>query len=388
MSLIRKLFRRKWTLKHHRKWNICHYRVYTTVTAPESQKVFNSDVKLIQKRNAALLSNSNDYDYIRLEISSRIIDRIINIDRDCLNALDYGSNSGQFYRQLCDYIVTNDNNIPCNIKHLYQFEPSIEMSKRDDNNELNNILGTTIYNGEYEDLSCFNNDYFDLIVTSMSLQWINNIPQALSEIFRILKPDGCFIGSFVGNGTLQELRSSLLLSDQERFGGYGNHMSPMIETKDVGNLLSRTKFNLITVDNENIIIPYPNMFTLIEHLHGSGDQHCSFNRDKYVSKDTFIAAAAIYDTMYSDSNQIDTDTRNELKNEIQTNQENITIDATFNIINFIAWKPHESQRKPLERGSQMHSLTEFEDIVDERNKIKQQKNTQNNNNDDNDPQNQ
>ena len=44
----------------------------------------------------------------------------------------------------------------------------------------------------------FDDDHFDVVVSSMSLQWLNDIPAAMTEIHRVLKPDGCFLGAFSG----------------------------------------------------------------------------------------------------------------------------------------------------------------------------------------------
>lgn len=60
---------------------------------------------------------------------------------------------------------------------------------------------------------------FDVVVSSMALHWVNNVPGALNEIKRVLKPDGVFVGAMLGEQTLQELRSAFVLAEQEREGG-------------------------------------------------------------------------------------------------------------------------------------------------------------------------
>lgn len=233
----------------------------------------------------------------------------------------------------------------------------------------------------------FEDSSFDIVVTSMSLQWINDIPQTFAEVLRILKPDGAFIGAFTGGGTLQELRSALLLADQERRGGYGTHVSPMINVSDVGNLLSRSGFNFVTIDNEVIEIPYPDFFTGIEHLQSMGDGFCPLNAEctNFTQvRDVFIAAAAIYDEMYNESDRIAAEQRidlneallshntqtqyieeeNDVKDVIFAKKVDVTADASLQVIFFMAWKPDVSQSKPLERGSQDVSFKDLEEISD------------------------
>lgn len=47
----------------------------------------------------------------------------------------------------------------------------------------------------------------DLVVSSLSLHWVNNLPGCLSRIINCLKCDGAFIGAVFGGDTLYELRS-------------------------------------------------------------------------------------------------------------------------------------------------------------------------------------
>jgi NADH dehydrogenase [ubiquinone] 1 alpha subcomplex assembly factor 5 len=51
----------------------------------------------------------------------------------------------------------------------------------------------------------FDDSTFDLVTSSMSLHWCNDLPAALKEIRRVLKPDGCFIGAMLGGNTLNEV---------------------------------------------------------------------------------------------------------------------------------------------------------------------------------------
>ena len=49
-------------------------------------------------------------------------------------------------------------------------------------------------------------DSVDAAVSCLSLHWINNLPKALSNICRVLKPDAPFVGAMLGGQTLFELR--------------------------------------------------------------------------------------------------------------------------------------------------------------------------------------
>lgn len=83
-----------------------------------------------------------------------------------------------------------------------------------------------------------------------------------------MKQDGVLLAAVFGGDTLYELRSSLQLAELERRGGLSPHISPFTEVRDVGNLLSRAGFSMLTIDTDEIIVNYPSMFELMWDLKG------------------------------------------------------------------------------------------------------------------------
>ena len=95
---------------------------------------------------------------------------------------------------------------------------------------------------------------FDLVISNLSLHWLNDFPGTLSQVFRILKPDGLFLASFLGEQTLFELQQSFYQAEIEVEGGVSPRISPFIRLKDAGNLLVRAGFALPVADAEKIIV--------------------------------------------------------------------------------------------------------------------------------------
>ena len=71
-----------------------------------------------------------------------------------------------------------------------------------------------------------------------------------------------------GGETLFEMRSSLQLAELERQGGFSPHVSPFVEMQDVGGLLNRSGFKMLTIDIDEIVVGYPTIFQLMEDLNG------------------------------------------------------------------------------------------------------------------------
>ena len=143
----------------------------------------------------------------------------------------------------------------------------------------------------------------------------------------------------LGGETLAEMRSAFVLADLERRGGVAQRMSPLCSVADAGALLQAAGFALPTVDTEVITVRYPDAWTLWAHLRGMGESHASVHRS-HASQDTLLAAAAIYAEMYADP----TDG---------------SIPASFQLIYLTGWSPHESQQRPLPRGSGQVSLKDL-----------------------------
>jgi len=153
---------------------------------------------------------------------------------------------------------------------------------------------------------------------------------------RALKPDCPFIASMLGGETLYELRTSLQVAQQEREGGFSPHISPFTDIRDLGGLLQRAGFNLITVDVDTIVVNYPSMFELVNDLNAMGEGNSTFTRPPYLKRDTLMAAAATYQDVYKNADK--------------------SIPATFQIYYLIGWKPSPDQPKPKPRGSATISM--------------------------------
>jgi len=178
----------------------------------------------------------------------------------------------------------------------------------------------------------FGPESFDLVLSSLSMHWINDLPGVLAQINSVLKPDCAFIGAMLGGDTLFELRTSLQLAEQERKGGISPHVSPLADVRDVGGLLQRAGFKMLTVDVEDIVVDYPDTFALMQDLQAMGEANAILGREMgAISRDVLLANEAIY-------------------RELHGNEDG-TIPATFRIIHMIGWRESPQQPKPLPRGS-------------------------------------
>lgn len=309
-------------------------------------QVFDKHVKRLQKDRAAKnVELSREVSYIRDEVALRMIERLAFISRKFNNILDLGSGAGSLENILCQENTPDSQLIQSRLGKITMLESSEKLLYRDTDPEIfpfNNKLDLTRVIGNEETFTgpegtqLFRPDSFDAVISSMSMHWINDLPGVLSKVQEVLVPDGMFMASMLGGDSLFELRTSLQLAEIERAGGVSPRMSPLADIRDMGGLMQKANFNLLTVDVDDIIVSYPDTFALIDDLKAMGESNAVLARQPYISRDILTACDWIYKSLHGN--------------------EDGTIPATFRIIYLIGWKPSPIQQKPLERGTATMSL--------------------------------
>lgn len=190
-----------------------------------------------------------------------------------------------------------------------------------------------------DELLPFADNSFDLVINSLGLHSTNDLPGALVQIKRALKPDGLFMAAMFGGETLFELRQSLMAAEMETRGGISPRVFPFADKPQAGNLMQRAGFALPVIDSEILTVTYDNMFGLLKDLRGMGEGNSILARDKkFPGRNFFHRAAAHYAENFSEHDG--------------------RIRATFEVIFMIGWSPHSSQQKPLAPGSAKMRLAE------------------------------
>jgi len=120
---------------------------------------------------------------------------------------------------------------------------------------------------------------FDLVVASLSLHWVNDLPGALIQIRRALAPDGLFLASLPGLPSFGALRSALAEAEAELRGGISPRISPFPELRDGAALLQRAGFALPVADAEDMALRYKSAFGIFADLRAAGEANAVLARD-------------------------------------------------------------------------------------------------------------
>ncbi|CCW64678.1 unnamed protein product [Phytomonas sp. EM1] len=257
-----------------------------------------------------------------------MLERRAFVKRDTPVVLEIGAHTGWYFRHMIE------KNQFHGLKQYIQTDISEERLNRN-YNEIKHIIPSDV---EYVQLCCDEElpDPFgipersvDMVVSCLSMHWVNDLETAYVNARRILKRDGFILSSMFGGNTLYELRGCFSMAQTEVLGGVSSHISPMIDGAGLSTLILQTGFNIPTIDLDRHLLLYKTPFHLMEHLSLMGESACHLQR-KPLNRDVLLATCACYDVMYRRSN---------------------LIPATFEIFHVIAWSPSSTQMKPLPRGS-------------------------------------
>lgn len=180
---------------------------------------------------------------------------------------------------------------------------------------------------------------FDLVVSALALQSVNDLPGSLVQIRHALKPDGLLLACLAGGRTLHELRTAFAVAETEISGGISPRIAPFVDVRDMGGLLQRAGFALPVADIEPLTARYDTMFDLMADLRAMGATNTMIERARRPLRPAIlIRAAEVYAERFSDPDG--------------------RVRATFELLFISGWAPHESQQKPLPPGSAKISLAE------------------------------
>ena len=179
----------------------------------------------------------------------------------------------------------------------------------------------------------------DLVVSALALQFVNDLPGALAQIRRALKPDGLLLAALVGGASLTELRQAFAQAESEVEGGASPRVAPFADVRELGALLQRAGFALPVVDCDRLTVRYDTVFDLMRDLRRMGATNVLRERRRTpLRRATLARMAQVYAQRFADPDG--------------------RLRASFEIVWLSGWAPHESQQKPLKPGSAKQRLAD------------------------------
>jgi SAM-dependent methyltransferase len=268
------------------------------------------DRKLLRARRRRAIALGEET-FLVDQVAQEFAERLTAVKRQFALALDLGTLGGTLAKELAK---------TGQIGRVIVSEPIAHRSEK-----FSTIAGD-------EELLPFADEKFDLVVSALSLQWVNDLPGTLVQIRRILKPDGLLLAALIGGESLNELRASFAAAEAELTGGASPRVSPFVEVRSLGALLQRAGYALPVVDSDRHIVRYRDPFKLFSDLRRMGATNALTERSrKPLTRKILARAAEIYAQRFSDPDG--------------------RLRATFDVLWISGWSPHASQQQPLKPGS-------------------------------------
>ena len=219
---------------------------------------------------------------VQQEICDRAVERLQMLKVEPGTILDIGSGTGKSVRGLNKlftkaHIISSDLSLPM-LMQLEQIQPPLQP-----------FASTICCDAEHLSIA---DESVDLVFSTSTFQWCEDLQQVLAECQRILKPDGTLVFTTFGPDTLKELRLSWAQVD------HNMHVHQFMDMHHVGDLLLATGFSDPVVDMEVITIEYKKTQQLLRDLKATGSRG-KFNDEAISSglmgKDKFRKFEAAYE---------------------------------------------------------------------------------------------
>jgi SAM-dependent methyltransferase len=288
------------------------------VTVPDPLLVFDRDVLRLRRDRVARRWDRQAF--LKREIADRLAERLADVRRTFPLALDLGCHGDE----IADALASSRT-----VETLIRSDLGFGFARR--------ARGRALVADE--EALPFAPASFDLVLSAMNLHWVNDLPGALIQIGRILKPDGLFLGAMLGGATLWQLRQALAAAESEIEGGLSPRVSPFADLRDAAGLLQRAGLALPVADSETIDVEYEDALSLMRELGAMGEGNLVRERRHGLARRaTLLRATEIYAERFAAPSG--------------------RIAASFEVLFLHGWAPHASQPKPLKPGSAARRLAD------------------------------
>lgn len=177
---------------------------------------------------------------------------------------------------------------------------------------------------------------FDLIISNFYLNICEDLKKIFSKIMKSLLPNGFFLATLPSPENFSLLRSAMMKTDMQLYGGTYNRFNRAPELHTIIDLLKKNNFKIPLVDYETIDLTYKQFNKLLNDVRSMNlsyyqkDKKNTFEKKSYFSK---------------------------LEGNFEKENDHFNLKSNFYIIS--GWKDHSSQQKPIRPGQAKNKLADF-----------------------------
>ncbi|MDP1909703.1 MAG: methyltransferase domain-containing protein, partial [Hyphomicrobium sp.] len=249
-------------------------REHPLSAAPDPVRIF--DRALLARRRARVAASAASHDFLLARVADDLAERLSIVRRTLPLAANIGAHHGLVSQRISGV---------AGVQRIVDVDGTAEL-----------LTGAPGWRVVADDEALpFADASLDLVVSGLSLQLVNDLPGALVQIRRALKPDGLLLASLLGGATMHELREAWLAAEAEISGGASPRVAPFADVRDLGALLQRAGFALPVVDSDTVTVTYANPLALMREVKAMGASNMLIARRRTpVTRGLLLRSAEIY----------------------------------------------------------------------------------------------
>ncbi len=235
--------------------------------------------KLVAESFSKAASGYDAAAFLQQEVASRVFERLSYMKVSPGKILDVGCGTGHCSRQLRD-----------SYSKAKIFGIDIAPGMIEEARKSQSLFRKINYQVADADQLPFEDNTFDLVFSSLTIQWLPDLKKTFSELHRVLKPGGLLLFSTLGPDTLMELRESWQHVDD------GIHVNRFIDMHIVGDEVFNASFENTVMDRDVITLTYETMLGLMRDLKAIGAHNLDSERKRgLLGKNKFNRLKSEYD---------------------------------------------------------------------------------------------
>ncbi|WP_196140279.1 malonyl-ACP O-methyltransferase BioC [Aliikangiella sp. G2MR2-5] len=244
--------------------------------------------KLIAKAFSDAAEQYDDFAFLQKEVADRTFERLGYMRIKPKAILDVGCGTGYCSRYLRDSFkrakVTGVDIAPGMIAKASQQQ---------------SLFRKIDYQVADVDSLPFKDNQFDLVFSSLTIQWLPDLKKTFTELHRVLKPGGLLIFSTLGPDTLTELKQSWQQVDSDI------HVNSFLDMHIVGDEVFNASFENTVMDRDIITLTYQTMKGLMTDLKAIGAHNINDKRSRgLMGKGKFQKLSDAYEKFRWESGEL------------------------------------------------------------------------------------
>jgi len=272
----------------------------------------------VQKAFNAAAKKYDAFSLLQRTITDRLAESFDHIKIKPASILDLGSGTGYGSRKLKQRFKK---------AHIYQIDISGEMLKKSRKQAPLSFSKNHFLCADAGQIPLPQN-HFDLVFSSLMLQWCNDLDAVFAEVKRVLKPGGVFLFTSLGPDSLKELRECWRQVDDKV------HVNAFVDMHDIGDALIRNSLDAPVLSIEHIVLTYDGCKQLMRELKNVGAHNLNKGRRKTLTgKQRLERVIKHYETF----------------------RQNNKLPVTYEVIYGHAWEPEEG--KNIIKGANIQTIS-------------------------------